>query len=67
MFEVIDKLLESQYSLSLCSVYDIVNEYRVIVLNNEIKLIYGKENAKVIGDGIHTLQELASNFNKVFS
>ena len=66
LFEVIDKLLESQYSLSLCPVYDIVNEYRVIVLNNEIKLIYGKENAKVIGDGIHSLQELAINFNKTY-
>ena len=64
LFKVIDKLLEVQYSISLCPYYDVVNEYRVIVLNNEIKLIYGKENAKVIGDGIHSLQELALSFNK---
>ena len=63
LFEIIDKLLETQYSLSLCPYYDIVNEYRVIVLNNEIKLIYGKENAKVVGDGIHSLQELGTIFN----
>ena len=63
LFEIIDKLLETQYSLSLCPYYDIVNEYRVIVLNNKVKLIYGKENAKVVGDGIHSLQELAIDFN----
>ena len=66
LFRIIDKLLKTQYSISLCPYYDIINEYRVIVLNNEIKLIYGKENAKVIGDGIHTLKELAKSFNKSF-
>ncbi len=66
LFEIIDKLLETQYSLSLCPYYDIVNEYRVIVLNNEVKLIYGKENAKVVGDGIHSLQELAIDFNSSY-
>ncbi len=66
LFEIIDKLLLSQYSISLCPYYEIENEYRVIVLNDEIKLIYGKENAKVIGDGVHTLQELAINFNEKF-
>jgi len=66
LFEIIDMLLINQYSISLCPYYDIENEYRVIVLNNEIKLIYGKENAKVVGDGIHSLQELAINFNERF-
>ena len=66
LFEIIDKLLISQYSISLCPYYDIEHEYRVIVLNNDIKLIYGKEHAKVIGDGIHSLKELAINFNKGF-
>ena len=42
LFEIINKLLETQYSISLCPYYDIINEYRVIVLDNEIRLIFGK-------------------------
>ena len=39
------------------------NEYRVIILDDEIKLIYGKINPKVIGDGFSTLKELLIKFN----
>ena len=66
LFNIIDKLFESQYSISLCPFYDINKEYRLVVLNNEIKLIYSKENPVITGDGIKTIRELLMDFNPVF-
>ena len=66
LFDTIDKLLESQFSISLCPYYDIINEYRVIVLNNEARVVYGKKRPIVIGDGKSTLKELAYSFNPNF-
>ena len=34
---------KSEKSLSICPFYKIINEYRVIVLNNKVELIYKKE------------------------
>ena len=56
-------LLIKNYSISICPYYHIKNEYRVIVLDNEIKLIYKKINPIVIGDGKSTLKELLIKFN----
>lgn len=64
LLNVINKLLETQYSISLCPYYDILNEYRVIVLDNEVQLVYGKIRPKVVGDGVSNLKKLAFNFNK---
>lgn len=50
-------------SFSICPFYDIINEYRVIVLNNNIELIYMKENPIVYGDGKSTIKELLEAFN----
>ena len=66
LFNTIDELLKSQFSISLCPYYDIVNEYRVIVLNNEARIVYGKSRPIVVGDGIKTLKELAISFNPYF-
>ena len=66
LFKVINRLFRSQYSISLCPYYNISNEYRLIVLNNEIKLVYAKENPVIIGDGIKTIRELLLDFNKSF-
>lgn len=63
---MLDKLFQSQYSVSLCPYYDIINEYRVIVLNQEVRLIYGKSRPKIIGNGINTIKELAIDFNPKF-
>ena len=59
----INELLIKNYSISICPYYHIKNEYRVIVLDNEIKLIYKKINPIVIGDGKSTLKELLIKFN----
>ena len=63
LFNIIDRLFENQYSISLCPYYDIDKEYRLIVLNNDIKLIYSKENPTIIGDGVKTIKELLLDFN----
>ena len=60
---MIDKLLLKQFSVSLCPYYHIKNEYRIIVLDNEIRLIFGKIKPFVIGDGIKNLDSLAKEIN----
>ena len=63
LFKTVDKLLISQYSLSLCPYYHIKSEYRVIVLDNTCRLIFGKIKPTVIGNGENTVKELAiSNY-----
>ena len=66
LFDVIDKLFLKEFSISLCPYYDIINEYRVIVLNNEARIVYGKERPKIIGDGKKTIRELAIEFNDYY-
>jgi Glutathione synthase/Ribosomal protein S6 modification enzyme (glutaminyl transferase) len=59
------KLFMSNRGIALCPFYDILNEYRTIVLDNEIKLIYKKIIPYVIGDGISTtLQLIAASKEK---
>lgn len=57
-------------SMAISPYYDIDNEYRIIVLNGEIKLAYIKQRPYVVGDGIHTINQLlleyvANNENSV--
>ena len=66
LIDVTNNLLINNYSISICPYYHIKNEYRVIVLDNEIKLIYKKINPIVIGDGKTTLKELLIKFNSSY-
>ena len=66
LFNKINELFLSQFSISLCPYYDIKNEYRVIVLNNESRFVYGKKRPIIIGDGKSSLKELACKFNPVY-
>ena len=66
LFEKIDYLFQSQFSISLCPYYDIVNEYRVIVLNNTPRVVYGKTRPIVVGNGKSSLRELANSFNPLY-
>ena len=63
---LVNKLFEDNYSISYCPFYDIDKEYRIIVLNNNIKLIYQKNKPLVIGDGEKTIKELLLEFNYIF-
>lgn len=63
LFEVISELFQSQYSISLCPYYHILYEYRAIILDNEVELIYGKKRPLLIGNGKSNLLKLAQEFN----
>ena len=66
LFNIMDMLLKKQDSISIEPYYDIINEYRVILLNNEVKVIYGKERPIIIGNGKNTIKELAISFNEFY-
>lgn len=66
LFNVIDKLFLKEYSISLCPFYQIENEYRVIVLNNRVRLVFGKIKPIVIGDGKKTVKELATQYSNYY-
>ncbi len=63
LFSKTKELFKTNYSISICPYYHAKNEYRVIVLDNQVKLIFKKYNPKVIGDGKSTLKELLVKFN----
>lgn len=66
IFPIIDKLFLKEYSISLSPYYIIENEYRVIVLNNEVKLLFGKVKPIIVGDGFKTVLELAKEYNNYY-
>ena len=66
LFEVIDRLLLKQFSISLCPYYHIKNEYRIVVLNNEVRLVFGKIKPYIIGDGKKSVIELAREYNDYY-
>ena len=63
LFFKIDFLLTKNSPVLISPYYDIRNEYRLIVLNNEVKLLYGKKRPIIIGNGEKTIKELLQEFN----
>ncbi len=53
------EIYRSSRSMSVSPFYNILNEYRVIILNGAVRLIYKKILPHVIGDGKHAVFELA--------
>ena len=66
IYDLLDNLLIKYYSLSICPYINIINEYRVIILDSQILLMYGKIKPVVIGDGKKTLSELLIDFNPYY-
>jgi len=66
LFEKIDKILMKTYAVVLNPYYDIKTEYRNIVLNNQVELLYGKKKPIVIGNGKNTIYELLCEFNNEY-
>lgn len=62
----LDKVFQNNEALSLCPFYDIKTEYRLIVLENECLLLFGKRKPAVIGDGKRTIRELLQEFNPYY-
>lgn len=63
LLEVYTKLLEKNFSISVCPFYDIETEFRTIILKDKVKLLYGKIRPIIVGDGRSTIYELLSIFN----
>ena len=61
--EVLNKLFTSNFSISMCPFYEIDNEYRVIILDGEVQIVYSKERPIVYGDGKKKISELLHDFN----
>ena len=59
----LDSLFSKYNSISYCPCYTIKNEYRVIVLNKKIKIIYKKIKPIVVGNGKDTIKDLLLKFN----
>lgn len=62
----LDKVFQNNETLSLCPFYNIRAEYRLIILDNECLLIYGKKKPVVYGDGKRTIRELLQEFNPYY-
>ena len=62
----LDKVFQNNETLSLCPFYDIKAEYRLIVLDNECLLMYGKKKPVIYGDGKRTIRELLQEFNPYY-
>lgn len=58
---VVTKLFEKTYSISICPLIESADEYRSIVIDGEIKLMYLKTRQSVTGDGESTLMQLICN------
>lgn len=66
LYEYMDKLFVKNFSISLCPYYNILNEYRVIVLDDEAMLIYGKKKPIIVGDGQKKIHQLLQEFNPIY-
>ncbi len=66
LIEKIDFLLSKNSPVLISPFYNIKHEYRLIVLNDEVRLIYGKKRPIIVGDGKSTILELLKKFNKVY-
>jgi glutathione synthase/RimK-type ligase-like ATP-grasp enzyme len=55
----VSEIFRGSRSMSVSPFYDIINEFRVIMLDGNVRLIYKKIRPYVTGDGKHTNFELA--------
>lgn len=61
--DVLDKMFDKNFSISMCPFYNIEHEYRTIMIDGEPELLYSKHLPLVIGDGKKTIRELLIEFN----
>jgi len=59
----VNNILKKDKFIALCPFFDIKNEYRVIILNDTVKLIYLKERPYIIGNGKSIISELIDKKN----
>ena len=61
--DFLEKLFLRHYSISMCPFYNIKHEYRAVVLNGKVELLYAKYLPRVIGDGNKSIRQLLIEFN----
>ena len=66
LINISNKLFSKYFSLSICPYYDIKNEYRVVILDNEVKLVYEKDKLVVKGDGKDSVKNLLIKGNPIY-
>lgn len=59
----VEYLKNKNHIVCLSPYYDIKTEYRVIVLNGHIELLYGKRKPIIVGNGKMNIKELLLEFN----
>lgn len=64
---IIHRLFISNRSVALSPFYDIINEYRTIILDGEVKAIYKKNIPHVIGDGEKNVLQLLAASNEEYN
>ncbi len=64
--KVCQNLFIKNYSISITPFYEIENEYRVIVLDNKVELVYAKNKPVVIGNGTDTIKDLLIKLNPAY-
>ncbi len=64
--EALNDLFKNHFSISICPFYNIENEYRIVVLDNEVLLVFEKVRPVVIGDGLKSIKELLKDLNPEF-
>lgn len=57
-------IFQTAHSMSVSPYYEIEEEYRLIILNGQLKLIYQKERPHLVGDGVRTIRELYADYMK---
>lgn len=59
--KAVTKIFSKDQYIALSPFYDIKNEYRAIILDSKVKLLYSKERQFVVGDGKSTILQLIAN------
>ena len=62
--ELYNRLTKRYFSINMGPYYHIVNEYRFIVYNGDVRIAYKKNKPVVYGDGNSTLRQLLVKFNR---
>ena len=63
LYELYQKLGKKHRSLSVCPFYHIRHEFRCIVVDGQVELLYKKVRPVVVGDGHSTISQLLQEFN----
>ena len=66
LINVSNNLFSKYFSLSICPYYDIKNEYRVVILDNEVKLVYEKDKLVVKGNDKDSVKDLLIKSNPFY-